>query len=1046
MRFLWVTIALLTGLPGLSQDGQGIDTELTCSTCHTGTDWTTDVGQGFLHVSTGFELKGVHGEISCNHCHTGSTPKEQHDFGRISQECSSCHEDIHQDQWGDDCRRCHSSDSWALSTQQQNHDLTNFPLKGPHRSLGCESCHVGGPSQSSSLALDCYGCHSSEFQESRTPSHTTLALGKDCESCHLESALNWEPSIFDHSETQFPLLGSHNTETCTSCHTQSADAAPTQCEGCHLDDYNASATPAHATQGYPMDCEDCHDSFDWNSLFAHEQTGFILKGSHVETSCSGCHEGQHFDDTPKTCAGCHLDAWQTTESPPHEEADFDQTCDHCHTEVDWVPGLWDHDSDTDYPLTGAHVESSCTDCHTLVPWAEQSTTCYECHRDDYESSLEPNHISAGIPDNCEVCHSTTDWMSEEIDHSETQFPLEGIHADLECMACHSSGYDLPTTCDGCHVSEYAGTTNPDHEAIGIPIELCETCHTQNVWMPAIFSHETQAPACVTCHQVQYDATTTPPHTAAAFGTDCEGCHASAAWTPGTWLHAENTDFDVSGAHLGIPCQDCHTSSPYSSLDDACSSCHQSDYSATIDPDHEASGIPADLCETCHSQSSWKPAIFSHESQMVACVNCHAVQYNASTTPPHQDADFGTSCEACHTSGAWIPSQWLHNEQTEFSISGAHLDLACLDCHTTTPYSDLINTCTGCHQSNYDNTANPDHGEYGYSSTLCENCHDQSSWQPSIFEHSSTNLECSTCHMVQYTNALEPAHLALGYPTNCAPCHSTEQWNPSVFSHSLELTGFELDGAHSTLDCSNCHASWGATTEIRTCASATCHADNFEATSNPPHESMGIGDDCSVCHTTNAWTPSQFGHDEASTGFMIEGAHTSLSCQPCHTAWEILQQPRSCADGSCHLGDYQSTTDPNHQSSSFPYDCAFCHVQSSWTPTSFDHDGQYFPINSGNHRGEWSDCSQCHVNSTDFATFTCFGGGCHNITEMNNEHCEDDGCESCDGFTYPATGVTPEDCLTCHPNGDEDDCGGDLFFDLRLKKLTQPEMIDHNDTR
>ncbi|MCF6238646.1 MAG: hypothetical protein L3J79_07530, partial [Candidatus Marinimicrobia bacterium] len=44
---------------------------------------------------------------------------------------------------------------------------------------------------------------------------------------------------------------------------------------------------------------------------------------------------------------------------------------------------------------------------------------------------------------------------------------------------------------------------------------------------------------------------------------------------------------------------------------------------------------------------------------------------------------------------------------------------------------------------------------------------------------------------------------------------------------------------------------------------------------------------------------------------------------------------------------------------------------------------------------------------------------------------DDGSyESCNGITYSPTSVTSEDCLTCHPSGNEDDCDGRNLFKFR----------------
>jgi len=1003
IRVIPITLLIFLTLSGFAQDDPGIITELSCETCHTGGDWLNDAGTGFDHLSTGFQLEGTHSNLACTMCHQGSTPLEKHNFSGVSSECSSCHIDIHQDQWGQDCQRCHTPDSWSLSTEQQNHDLTRFPLQGPHRSLNCESCHVNTPGNSATLPVDCWGCHESDFANSIQPNHQTLDLDKDCELCHSAQSSQWTTNLFDHSSTNFALLGMHAQASCETCHEGPVQNTPTRCESCHISDYNSSQDPAHLADGYPQDCRDCHDSFTWNSNFTHDQTGFTLFGAHVETSCNECHVNQDFDDTPETCGICHATDWETSEIPPHEAAEFDKDCEACHTEESWTPSSWDHDTDTDYPLEGGHLEVSCETCHTVIPYSEQGTDCYVCHQIDYEATLDPNHVSAGIPMTCEVCHTTDNWESMGIDHSQTQFPLVGAHAELLCETCHSDGYDLPILCEGCHLPDYQGTS------VGLG----------------------------------------PNHEAFSFSQDCLACHGQVSWTPSFFDHNPNvTGYAIEGAHqelLPDDCYACHENAQWTGISTLCEDCHQTAFNNTNNPDHIANGFPENLCATCHAPAGWTPAIFEHSATTTDCATCHLIQYNGTNNPSHSDAGFNTECQSCHTPASWSNSTWQHGVETDFNVLGAHTELNCVSCHVTTPYNSLDGECGACHQSNFDLTSDPDHTAYGYPVTLCQSCHSQTAWEPAIFSHESTSDNCVTCHLVQYTETVDPPHESLAYTTDCQICHSTESWTPSTFIHNIETTGFLKDGAHDVIGCNSCHETWEPPSEVRTCASIGCHIEDFQSSTNPPHELMSFSQNCVDCHTTTAWLPSQFEHDLVNTGFLLEEAHISAECQQCHTPWQVNPAPRSCADGSCHLSDYETATDPNHLSDSYPLECETCHSMTAWESSTFDHDGQYFPINSGQHRGEWSDCSQCHINSNDFADFTCFGAGCHSVSEENSNHCDGADCESCNGNTYPISGVTPQDCLTCHPTGDEDDCGGDLLNFFKLKIMPQPSQRGPDET-
>ena len=100
----------------------------------------------------------------------------------------------------------------------------------------------------------------------------------------------------------------------------------------------------------------------------------------------------------------------------------------------------------------------------------------------------------------------------------------------------------------------------------------------------------------------------------------------------------------------------------------------------------------------------------------------------------------------------------------------------------------------------------------------------------------------------------------------------------------------------------------------------------------------------------------------------------------------------------------STTNPNHVTANFPTDCASCHNENAWVPSSFDHDGLYFPIYSGEHEGEWNACTDCHTNPNNYAVFTCIT--CHTNPQTNNEH------NGVGGYSYNSPA-----CLACHPQGE-----------------------------
>ncbi len=336
---------------------------------------------------------------------------------------------------------------------------------------------------------------------------------------------------------------------------------------------------------------------------------------------------------------------------------------------------------------------------------------------------------------------------------------------------------------------------------------------------------------------------------------------------------------------------------------------------------------------------------NYSSAPTTCAGCHQAAYNMAESPDHSSAGIPTLCNTCHNSVAWIPSTFIHTT-TGFSLTGKHLSLQCTSCH--------VGTVSG-------------------SSPLCY-----------------------SCHQAKFTTAAN--HVAQSYPTTCEVCHNTTDWTQSTFNH--QTSSFPLTGAHTTVVCSNCHTS-GFGTIPTTCVS--CHQTNYNTTNNPNHTTLKLSTACETCHTTNpGWTPATFSIH--SSYFVLAGFHTSLTCEQCHNGTYNGTAPGSTCI-SCHQTDYNNTTNPNHATAQFPTDCSSCHSQTAWTPSTFNHDAQYFPIYSGGHNNRWTLCSQCHQDPANFITFTCMSSGCHPQTQTNSQH------NGRSGYSWTASA-----CYNCHPRG------------------------------
>src|ERR1035437_4346992 len=320
--------------------------------------------------------------------------------------------------------------------------------------------------------------------------------------------------------------GAHMAVACVSCHTNGyAGGTPTTCVGCHLTNYNTATNPAHAANNFSKDCQTCHNVTAWQpSTFNHSTTTFPLTGAHMAVACVSCHTNGYAGGTPTTCVGCHLTNYNTATNPAHATNNFSKDCQTCHNVTAWQPSTFNH-STTAFPLTGAHTAVACVSCHTNGYAGGTPTTCVGCHLTNYNTATNPSHAANNFSKDCQTCHNVTAWQPSTFNHSTTAFPLTGAHMAVACVSCRTNGYagGTPTTCVGCHLTNYNTATNPSHAANNFSKD-CQTCHNVTAWQPSTFNHSTTAfpltgahtaVACVSCHTNGY-AGGTP--------TTCVGCH------------------------------------------------------------------------------------------------------------------------------------------------------------------------------------------------------------------------------------------------------------------------------------------------------------------------------------------------------------------------------------------------------------------------------------------------------------------------------------------------------------------------------------------
>lgn len=229
---------------------------------------------------------------------------------------------------------------------------------------------------------------------------------------------------------------------------------------------------------------------------------------------------------------------------------------------------------------------------------------------------------------------------------------------------------------------------------------------------------------------------------------------------------------------------------------------------------------------------------------------------------------------------------------------------------------------------------------------------------------------------------------------CRNCHSSEGWRPArvfkEFDHARWADGFALEGGHLAASCSACHASLDFSGTPKECAS--CHTDVHQGE---------LGSDCARCHTPRSFVDrAGMMQSHQATRFPLTGAHRVTDCDLCHTPsaqgqLTFVNRGSECQD--CHLSRFMATTNPPHEASGFPRDCAQCHAITVWNAARYNHNNTAFPL-TGRHRA--ISCASCHAGGVyTGAPTTCVG--CHQ--------------QDYDATTDPAHGAAgfSTNCATCH---------------------------------
>jgi len=399
----------------------------------------------FDHNLTGYELLGSHNKQACDKCHKkdfiteNEIKKKNYTYLGLDQKCLTCHDDYHQNTLSSSCNNCHTFEKFKPASKF-DHSHTKYPLLGKHATVECAKCHKI-ETRNNEKFQEFVGVSFSKCTDCHKDVHNNK-FGQTCTKCHSEESFHIIKGIndFDHSKTDFKLVGKHRSVKCAVCHkTNYTDPIKhNRCADCHKDYHHNQ----FAVEGRSPDCVQCHN----NDVFSpsgytiedHNKSKFKLEGAHLATPCFACHKKEDkwsFRQIGEKCNDCHQDIHKNYIDQKFYPGSL---CTTCHDVNTWEEiKIFDH-SKTRFNLTGAHKKEKCAACHFKEENGEKkqkfrnlSIECAGCHNDVHAGQFE---VDGKVE--CTKCHKTTQWKPSTFDHNTAKFKLDGKHKDVACIKCH----------------------------------------------------------------------------------------------------------------------------------------------------------------------------------------------------------------------------------------------------------------------------------------------------------------------------------------------------------------------------------------------------------------------------------------------------------------------------------------------------------------------------------------------------------------------------------------------------------------------------------
>ncbi len=558
--------------------------------------------------------------------------------------------------------------------------------------------------------------------------------------------------------------------------------------------------------------------------------------------------------------------------------------------------------------------------------AQENQTCLECHSDhDLTGERDGKEISVFVD-------------SEMFGRS--------VHADLQCIACHSDleGSDFPhkedvnpVDCGSCHGDVAEELTRGPHGKWPVPKDepsaSCISCHgSHNVLAPddpkAPTSLMGSSALCGRCHAKQLKAVEhgvhgappgtrpnascvdchrghdmTQPKTEELEIKVCGKCHPEEAKRQARSVHARAA---LKGDPLAPSCITCHghhdilpnedPNSPTAKLNVPllCGRCHHEGTKVSLQRNIPEKNILENYSLSIHGQGLFKMGL----RVTAVCTSCHRSHLILDVNNPDSSINpknVAKTCTQCHSRIEQVHVKVIAGQLWE---KAPHMIPSCVDCHrphkirrTPLNLQRVANKeCMHCHA---DKSLSMKRNGLQVSLYVDEEAYNSS-------DHAT--VACAQCHS-QVSTALKRPCAAITRPVDCSVCHADVVAQYKTSTHGMLAAKGDPDAPK----CLTCHSA---------------HATQDHRLPTSPTFSRNVPKLCARCHARGGAAAKRiqadqrdivesYVHSVHGKGVLEAGLVVSATCADCHTAHHELPKsapessvnPKHLADtcGTCHKG-------------------------------------------------------------------------------------------------------------------------------------------------